>query len=147
MSRCSPNLSCNNMKIAPSAEAPKGSQNRRSPTGLSSTTRMGIRRILSRLTKKIYIWCLTSHATIFQSHMWRHRCAGRPKKMYLRSGSQRHSHFARFLKKTVNCSVHARTPGSVQEPEVRPGAREESASPAWLATPAKDAHNPANIHV
>ena len=52
-----------------------------------------------------------------------------------------------FLKMTVNCSVHARTPGSVQEPEVRPGAREESASPAWLATPAIDAHNPANIYV
>ena len=31
---------------------------------------------------------------------------------------------------TVNCSVHARTTGSVQEPEVRPGVREESASPA-----------------
>ena len=48
---------------------------------------------------------------------------------------------------TVNSSVHARTPGSVQEPEERPGAREESASPAWLATTAKDAHNPANIYV
>ena len=57
------------------------------------------------------------------------------------------SHFARFFEMPVNCSVHARTPGSVQEPEVRPGAREESASPAWLATPAKDAHNPANIYV
>ena len=77
-----------------------------------------------------------------------HRCAGGlKKKLDLRSGSQRHRHFAGFFKMTVNCSVHARTPGSVQEPEVRPGAREESASPAWLATPAKDAHNPANIYV
>ena len=28
------------------------------------------------------------------------------------------------------------------KPEVRPGAREESASPAWLATPAMNAKNP-----
>ena len=34
----------------------------------------------------------------------------------------------------------SRTPGSVQEPGLRPGAREESASPAWLATSAKNAH-------
>ena len=27
------------------------------------------------------------------------------------------------------------------KPEVRPGAREESASPAWLATPAMNAYN------
>ena len=33
-------------------------------------------------------WCFTSHATIFQSHIWRHRCAGGlKKKLYLRSGS------------------------------------------------------------
>ena len=25
-------------------------------------------------------WCFTSHATIFQSYMWRHRCAGGLKK-------------------------------------------------------------------
>ena len=41
-------------------------------------------------------WCFPSHATIFQSYMWRHRCAGGLKKMYPRSGSQRHTHFARF---------------------------------------------------
>ena len=35
-----------------------------------------------------------SHAMIFQSYMWRHRCAGGLKKMYLRSSSQRHIHFA-----------------------------------------------------
>ena len=32
-------------------------------------------------------WCFTSHATIFQSYMWRHRCASGLKKLYLRSGS------------------------------------------------------------
>ena len=43
-------------------------------------------------------WCFTSHATIFQSYMWRHRCAGGlKKKLYLRSGSQRHRHFAGFF--------------------------------------------------
>ena len=43
-------------------------------------------------------WCFTSHATIFQSYMWRHRCADRlKKKLYLRSGSQRHRHFAGFF--------------------------------------------------
>ena len=43
-------------------------------------------------------WCLTSHATIFQSYMWRHRCAGGlKKKLYLRSGSQRHRHFTGFF--------------------------------------------------
>ena len=40
----------------------------------------------------------------------------------------------------VNCDGHSRTPGSVQEPGLRPGVREESASPAWLATSAKKAH-------
>ena len=42
-------------------------------------------------------WCFTSHATIFQSYMWRHRCAGGLKKLYLWSGSQRHRHFAGFF--------------------------------------------------
>ena len=44
-------------------------------------------------------WCFTLHATIFQSYMWRHRCAGglRKKLLYLRSGSQRHKHFAGFF--------------------------------------------------
>ena len=43
-------------------------------------------------------WCFTSHATIFQSCMRRHRCAGRlMKKLYLRSGSQRHRHFVGFF--------------------------------------------------
>ena len=39
-------------------------------------------------------WCFTSHKKIFQ---WRHRCAGRLKKLYLRSGSQRHRHFGGFF--------------------------------------------------
>ena len=39
-------------------------------------------------------WCFTSHATLFQSYMWRHRCAGGLKKLYLRSVSHRHRHFA-----------------------------------------------------
>ena len=44
-------------------------------------------------------WCFTSHATIFQSYMWRHRCAGGLKKklLYLRSGSQRYRNFAGFF--------------------------------------------------
>ena len=42
-------------------------------------------------------WCFTSHATIFQLYMWRHRCAGGLKKLYLRSGSQRHRHFVGFF--------------------------------------------------
>ena len=40
----------------------------------------------------------------------------------------------------VNCDGHSRTPGSVQEPELRPGAREKSVSPAWPVTPAKNAN-------
>ena len=37
-------------------------------------------------------------STIFQLHMWRHRCAGGlKKKLYLRSGSQRHRHFVGFF--------------------------------------------------
>ena len=47
-------------------------------------------------------WCFTSHATMFQSNMWRHRCAGGLKtKLYLRSGSQRHRHFAGFFNMPV----------------------------------------------
>ena len=43
-------------------------------------------------------WCFTSHATIFQFYMWRHRCAGRlKKKLDLRLGSHRHRHFAGFF--------------------------------------------------
>ena len=43
-------------------------------------------------------WCFTSHATIFQSYMWQHRCAGGlKKKLYLRLGSQRHRHFTGFF--------------------------------------------------
>ena len=43
-------------------------------------------------------WCFTSHGTIFQLYMWRHRWAGGlKKKLYLRSGSQRHGHFAGFF--------------------------------------------------
>ena len=43
-------------------------------------------------------WCFTSHATIFQLYMWRHRCAvGLKKKIYLRSGSQRDIHFVGFF--------------------------------------------------
>ena len=45
-------------------------------------------------------WCFTSHATIFQLYtcMWRHRCAsGLKKKLYIRSGSQRHRHFVGFF--------------------------------------------------
>ena len=43
-------------------------------------------------------WCFTSHATIFQSYMWCHRCAGGLKKnLYLRSGSQHHRQFVGFF--------------------------------------------------
>ena len=45
----------------------------------------------------LFIWCFTSHATIFQLYIWRHRFAdGLKKKLYLRSGSQRHRHVAKF---------------------------------------------------
>ena len=40
----------------------------------------------------------------------------------------------------VNCNGHSRIPGSVQEPGMRPGAQEESASPAWPATSGKNSH-------
>ena len=46
-------------------------------------------------------WCITSHATIFQSYMWRHRCAGGLKKLYLRSGSHHNRHFAGFFNAPV----------------------------------------------
>ena len=43
-------------------------------------------------------WCFTSHGTIFQLYMWRHRCAGGlKKKLFIRSGSQRHRQFAGFF--------------------------------------------------
>ena len=98
---------------------------------------------LGTLKNVFYVTCNNISVTLVTAH----RCAGGPKKLYLRSASKRHRHFVWSFKMTVNCSVHVRTPGSVQEPEVRPGAREESASPAWLATPAKNAHNPANMYV
>ena len=81
------------------------------------TTRMGIRRTHSRhkpsrlATGKKYglvYWCATSHSMIFQLYMWRHRCADGPKKkLYLRSGSQRHRHFVGFF----NMPVQAPTRG------------------------------------
>ena len=33
------------------------------------------------------------------------------------------------------------------KPEVRPGAREESASPAWLAAPAMNARNTTKVYI
>ena len=33
------------------------------------------------------------------------------------------------------------------KPEVRPGAREESASPTWLAAPAKNARNTTKVYI
>ena len=33
------------------------------------------------------------------------------------------------------------------KPEVRPGAREESASPAWLAAPAMNAHDTTKVYI
>ena len=46
-------------------------------------------------------WRFTSHATIFQSYTWRHRCAGGLKKLYLRSGSKRHRRFVGFFNVSV----------------------------------------------
>ena len=47
-------------------------------------------------------WCFTSHATILQSYKWRHRCeGGLKKKLYRRSGFQRHRHFAGFANMPV----------------------------------------------
>ena len=53
---------------------------------------------LRRMTKVWLVYsCFTSHATIFQSYMWRHRCAGGVmRKLYLRLGAQRHRHFVGF---------------------------------------------------
>ena len=50
------------------------------------------RKEVSKTLNWVWVyWCFTSHATIVQSYMWRHRCAGGlKKKLYLRSGSQRH---------------------------------------------------------
>ena len=53
--------------------------------------------IIIRVELSWVYWCFKSHATIFQSYMWRHRCAGGLKNLYLRSGSQRHRHFAGFF--------------------------------------------------
>ena len=40
----------------------------------------------------------TSHGMIFQLYMWRHICeGGLKKKLYIRSGSQHHRHFAGFF--------------------------------------------------
>ena len=59
-------------------------------------------RVIWQLWIKWYVhWCFTSHATVFQSYMWRHRCAGGLKKLYLRSGSQSHRHFVGFLNVSV----------------------------------------------
>ena len=46
--------------------------------------------------------CFTLNSTIFQSYMRRHRCVGGlKKKLYLRSGSNRHRNFAGFLNMPV----------------------------------------------
>ena len=50
-------------------------------------------------------WCFTSHATIFQLYIWRHRCAGGLNKLYLRSGSQRHGHFVGFFNRPVQVTT------------------------------------------
>ena len=57
----------------------------------------------------VYVyWCFTSHATIFQLYMWRHRWAGGlEKKLYLRSGSKPRRHFVGFY----NMPVQAPTRG------------------------------------
>ena len=56
-------------------------------------------RLWNRQTQSEWVyWCLTSHTTIFQLYTWRHRCAGGlKKKLYIRSGSQRHRHLAGFF--------------------------------------------------
>ena len=68
-------------------------------------------------------WCFTSHVTIFQSYMWRHRCAGGLKKLYLRSGSQRHRHstptrdhlFIRWFRHTAPFSRLLRHAGDTED--------------------------------
>ena len=57
---------------------------------------LSIAVILTKVWVWVY-WCFMSHATIFQLYMWRHRCAGGLKKLYLRSGSQRHRHYVGFF--------------------------------------------------
>ena len=53
-------------------------------------------------------WCFTSHATIFQLYMLRHRCASELKKnLCLQSGYQRHRHFVGFF----NVPIQAPTRG------------------------------------
>ena len=52
-------------------------------------------------------WCFSSHSTIFQLCMRRHRCAGGLKKLDLWSGSQRHRHYVGFF----NVPVQAPTRG------------------------------------
>ena len=50
-----------------------------------------------------------------------------------------------------HCSTNNRAPRwtftDPCEPEVRPGAREESASPAWLATPAMNARDTTKVYI
>ena len=60
---------------------------------------LDISTIILCLPRVWVYWCFTSHATRFQSYMWRHKCAGGLKKLklYLRSGSQRNRHFAGFF--------------------------------------------------
>ena len=60
------------------------------------------------LEERVY-WCFTSHATIFQSYMWRHRYAGGLKKLYLHSGPQRHRHFAGFFNNVSVLHRHGTT--------------------------------------
>ena len=55
-------------------------------------------RCAGRLNVWVWVyWCFTTHATIFQSYMWRHSCASGMKKLYLLSCSQRHRHFEGFF--------------------------------------------------
>ena len=54
--------------------------------------------IITRNHHQLSLLVFTSHATIFQTYMWRNRCAGGlKKKLYLRSSSQRPRHFAGFF--------------------------------------------------
>ena len=49
-----------------------------------------------------------------------------------------------------HCGTNNRAPRRTftdpYKPDVRPGAREESASPAWLAAPAMNAHNTTKVY-
>ena len=53
-------------------------------TSFGSTSIWKSRRITHmKFLARVWVWdywCFTSHATIFQSYMWRHRCAGGLKK-------------------------------------------------------------------